>query len=159
MPDRGNGERGFSSVGAVCERPLLISIRSRYPNQREIDRSWIPAFAGMTTILQRSVWFKSFCIRPHPEFFSLPISKPTVIPANAGIQSRRVLHTNRAISDCPLQSKDFPRPRPVFESFFLGYRALHRFMTFVPDQPVDAVTLREAFCHIILVLPDSPDEV
>ena len=32
-------------------------------------------------------------------------------------------------------------------------------MTLVPDQLVDAISLRETFFHIILVLPDSPDEV
>ncbi len=54
---------------------------------------------------------------------------------------------------------DLPRPIPFLDGFFLLDGVFHGFMNLVPNQSLNAVTLRESFRRIILVSPDTLNEI
>ena len=54
---------------------------------------------------------------------------------------------------------NFPDSSPFLDRFFSAYRGVHIVVDLVPDQVVDAIAFREAFCAVVSVLPGALDEV
>ena len=58
-----------------------------------------------------------------------------------------------------LNQLDLPLPVPFLECLLPVEGAFHGAVYFLPDQPVDTITIRESFDQVVLVLPHALDDV
>ena len=58
-----------------------------------------------------------------------------------------------------LDQLNLPRASPLLERLFSSYGAFHRSVNLIPDKTVNTVALRESFHEVILMLPDTLDEI